>query len=321
MKLIIQIPCFNEERTLPETLRDLPKSIDGIETIETQIIDDGSTDRTVEVAKSLGVNHIVKVQGNRGLANAFKLGVENALANGADILVNTDGDNQYRGDQIPKLVKPIISGRASVVIGCRPIVNHPEFSSFKKGLQLLGSGILRKISDLPVRDATSGFRAYSHRALLQTNVYTQFSYTLETLIQAGFNKTEVVGIDIEINPKTRPSRLFRNIPQFLYKQSKTIVDVLFIYRAAKISFWAALFFFVVSVGLVGRYFYLVNQHPDDASRFWPSLVFSAVFFALSFQFIFTAIMTTVLSANRKLSEEINSRLRELKYDLRKSDFL
>ncbi len=214
MKLIIQIPCYNEEQTLPETFRDLPKSIAGVDLIEVQIIDDGSKDKTIEVAKQLGVHHIVKVKGNRGLANAFKLGVENAIQQGADILVNTDGDNQYRGDQIALLVRPIIEGRAEVVIGSRPIVDHPEFSFIKKKLQLLGSWFLRKVSGLNVRDATSGFRAYSRKALLQTNVYTQFSYTLETLIQAGFNKFAVESVDIQINSKTRPSRLFKNIPQW-----------------------------------------------------------------------------------------------------------
>ncbi len=238
MKLIIQIPCFNEEATLPLTLADLPKSIQGIKIIEVQVVDDGSTDQTSEVAKRCGVHHIVKLGGNRGLATAFKTGVENALRMGADIIVNTDADNQYCGKDISKLVEPILAGRADIVIGERPISDHPEFSPVKKLLQKIGSWVVRGVSRTTVPDTTSGFRAYSAEAAMRMSIFTRFSYCLETLIQAGYSGLKVETIPIRINPKTRESRLFKGIGQYVLRSSLTIIRVFIVYRASLFFAWA-----------------------------------------------------------------------------------
>ena len=207
MKLIIQIPCFNEEQTLPETIGDLPKEIEGVDTIEYQVINDGSTDNTVEVAKSLNVHHVISFPHNRGLALAFRAGVDHALEQGADILVNTDADNQYCGQDIEKLVRPILEGKSEIAIGCRPIKDHPEFSWVKRTLQRFGTWVVNKASGMDVLDATSGFRAYSRSELLHLNLYSSFSYTLETIIQAGYRGSRISSIPINVNQKTRESRL------------------------------------------------------------------------------------------------------------------
>ncbi|MCP3965720.1 MAG: glycosyltransferase family 2 protein [Lentisphaerae bacterium] len=212
MKLIIQIPCFNEENTLAETIADLPKNIPGIDKIEVMVVDDGCTDGTVSVAKSLGVDHIVRLGTNRGLATAFWRGIEHAMDHGADILVNTDADNQYCGADIAKLVQPVIEDEADMVVGCRPIAKHPEFKFLKKMLQLFGSWTLRKISKTNVRDAASGFRAFSREMCQRIFIHSRFSYCMETLIQAGNSGCRVASVDIRVNPKTRESRLFKNIP-------------------------------------------------------------------------------------------------------------
>lgn len=208
LKLIIQIPCLNEEETLASTLRDLPGQIPGIDSLEVLVVDDGSTDRTAEVARENGVQHILSLGTDRGLAVAFQSGIAHALSLGADIVVNTDADNQYCGGDIAKLVQPILSGEADMVIGCRPIADHPEFSLPKKILQMLGSWTLRLISKTRARDAASGFRAFSRETCRRIFVHTRFSYCMETLIQAGNSGLRVASVDIRINPKTRDSRLF-----------------------------------------------------------------------------------------------------------------
>jgi glycosyltransferase involved in cell wall biosynthesis len=218
VKLIIQIPCLNEAKTLPATLADLPESIPGIETIEVQIIDDGSVDGTADVARVHGVKHIVSMGSNRGLAKAFAAGVAHAISLGADIVVNTDADNQYCGEDIAKLIPPILENQADIVVGCRPILEHPEFTPVKKALQLAGSWALRKISRTTVRDAPSGFRAFSRLACQRLFIHSTFSYCIETLVQAGNTGLRVKSVDIRVNPQTRPSRLFNSIPQYLKKQ-------------------------------------------------------------------------------------------------------
>ena len=233
MKLIIQIPCFNEEKTLPETITNLPKKVIGFDSVELLVIDDGSTDRTFEKAKELGVEHIIQLGSNRGLANAFKFGIEHALDLGADVIVNTDGDNQYCGNDIHKLTQPIVEKKADMVIGCRPIKNHPEFTLTKKILQILGSWTLRKISRTSIRDATSGFRAFSRETCQRLSIITQFSYTIETLIQAGNNGLRIKSVDIRINKKTRSSRLFKNIPEFILKTTSTILMMLLLSRPGR----------------------------------------------------------------------------------------
>ncbi|MDD3283113.1 MAG: glycosyltransferase family 2 protein, partial [Candidatus Cloacimonetes bacterium] len=205
MKLIIQIPCYNEENTIAQTVSELPKEISGISSIEYLVIDDGSTDKTIETARQAGVHHVISNGSNRGLGFTFMEGVRFCLAHGADIVVNTDGDNQYCGADIPLLVQPILSKAADIVVGCRPIKDHQEFSPFKKMMQSLGSFTLRMISKTSVRDAASGFRAFSRDTCMRLNVYSRFSYCMETLIQAGTSNLKVCSVDIRVNPKTRES--------------------------------------------------------------------------------------------------------------------
>ena len=319
MKLIIQVPCYNEEKTLPITLADLPKQIEDIDLIEVQIIDDGSTDRTVEVARQAGVHHIVSFKKNRGLAAAFKAGVDNAIAHNADILVNTDGDNQYKGSDIPGLIQPILSGKADMVVGCRPIEDHPEFSFVKKKLQRLGSWVLRKLSNTTIRDAASGFRAYDRNAMLSLNVYSRFSYCMETLIQAGQSNLKVVGVDIGVNPKTRGSRLFSNIFQYVWKQSKTIVGIFILYRANWFFNFVSVIFFLVSLLFIIRYVILTAFFGAPAASFWPTVIFSGILFVVAFQVFLTGLVASLISSVRKLSEDTNFRIKKLETETSKQE--
>ncbi|MCK5274758.1 MAG: glycosyltransferase family 2 protein, partial [Alphaproteobacteria bacterium] len=215
MKLIVQIPCLNEQQTLPETVADIPRKIPGVDKVEVLIIDDGSTDRTVEVAREIGVDHIVRHRNSKGLAPAFRTGIDACLRRGADIIVNTDGDNQYCGADIPALIEPILRGEADIVVGDRQTHKVPHFSPFKKLLQKYGSAVVRRVSRTTVPDAVSGFRAISRDAALHLNIVSPFSYTIEMLIQAGRKKMAVVAVPIRTNAKTRDSRLFKSIPHFL----------------------------------------------------------------------------------------------------------
>jgi glycosyltransferase involved in cell wall biosynthesis len=311
MKLVIQIPCYNEEDTLRETLADLPTQLEGIDCIEIQVVDDGSTDRTVEVAKQWGVQHIVGFKQNRGLAAAFKAGIDNAILNNADILVNTDADNQYCGQDIAKLVRPIVQGHADMVIGCRPIDSHPEFSYVKKQLQKTGSWVLRRVSKTKVRDAASGFRAYSKDALFHINVYSDFSYCLETLIQAGYSNLKIDTVEINVNPKTRESRLFRNAFQYVWKQTKTMINIFLLYRANVFFNIVAFMFFLLSVALGVRYLVLVLFLNAPAGNFWPTVILAGVALAIAFQLLLTGILASLISSVRKLSEDTNYRIKKL----------
>jgi len=317
MKLVIQVPCYNEEKTLPQVIADLPLSIPGIDCIETQVIDDGSTDGTARAAASLGVAHIVSFKKNRGLAAAFKAGVDNALMNGADILVSTDGDNQYSGKDVVKLVQPIIEGVADIVIGCRPIDTHPEFSPLKKMLQKLGSRVLRVVSRTEVKDSASGFRAYSKIALLRMNIYSEFSYCLETLIQAGFGNLKIVSVDIGINPKTRESRLFKNVSQYVWRQTKTIVTVFLLYRANVFFNALALFVFALSLLLLALALALVFVYRVHVGLFGPLIVLGGVLFAVGVQIFFVGILASLISSVRKLSEDTNYRIKTM--EIREKD--
>ncbi len=314
MKLIIQIPCFNEEKTLSSTVLDLPKNIQGVDIIEIQLVDDGSTDSTMQVAESLKIHHIVSFRSNRGLAEAFKAGVDNALINGADILVNTDGDNQYCGEDIVKLVKPILDGKADIVIGSRPIDTHPEFSFLKKIMQKVGSCVLRKISNTSVKDAASGFRAYNKNALLHMNIYSQFSYCMETLIQAGLNNLKIVSVDIKVNPKTRNSRLFKNIPEYIWKQSKTIATIFLLYRANWFFNFIAVNILLLSFFFVARYMILTVFFNAPAAAFWPSIILGGALFIAAVLVFFVGILASLISSVRKLCENINYRIKKMEID-------
>ena len=310
-KLIVQIPCFNEAETLPLTLADLPRRIDGIDLIETQVVDDGSIDRTADVARAEGVTHIVSLKKNRGLANAFKLGVDNALRNGADIMVNTDADNQYVGADIVKLVGPILRGEADVVIGCRPISDHPEFSLLKKKLQIMGSALISRLAKTDVSDATSGFRAYNRDALLHLNIFSDFSYTLETIIQCGIHNLKIATVPVRVNPKTRDSRLFRNIPHYLWESLRSILKILIIYRSGPFFTFLASITLLIFLALLARYLIIVLAGGGEMSRFWPSVVMAGAFLVLSVQFYLVGILCALLHSGRKMKEEILYRLRKM----------
>jgi len=305
MKLIIQIPCLNEEQTLPQTVRDLPKTIPGIDVIETQIIDDGSTDNTVEVAKSLGVNYIVSMGSNRGLARAWSAGVAHALSQGADIVVNTDADNQYCGEDIAKLIPPVLENKADVVVGCRPILNHPEFTPMKKMLQLLGSWALRKISKTTVRDAPSGFRAFSRHACQRLFIHSTFSYCIETLVQAGNTGLRVASVDIRVNPQTRPSRLFKSIPQYIKKTGGTMLAMFILYRPVRLFATLSLPFILVSLFLGVRFLWLIygTDAGVEGRTFVPSLILLAVCMILGALLGALGTIANLLQCNRRLAEE------------------
>ncbi len=311
MKLVIQIPCFNEEQTLPQTIRDLPKSIPGIDQIEILVVDDGSTDRTVEVARLCGAHHILSLGTNRGLGRAFAAGLEKAVSLGADIVVNTDADNQYMGADIAKLVEPILQHRADMVVGCRPIVNHPEFSPLKKLLQLTGSWTLRLLSKTSVRDAASGFRAFSREACKRLVIYTRFSYCMESLIQAGNSHLRVDSVDIRVNSTTRQSHLFKSTPEYVWKSGSTMAAMFVHYRPS-------LFFgLLAGVNLTGavflglRFLYHIYLVPASAQHrtYIPSLILLAVLAIFGAGSATLAVIAELLRANRRLLEEILYQLR------------
>jgi glycosyltransferase involved in cell wall biosynthesis len=314
MKLVIQIPCFNEEQTLPQTIRDLPKSIPGIDQIEILVVDDGSTDRTVEVARLCGVHHILSLGTNRGLGRAFSRGLEKAVLLHADIVVNTDGDNQYVGADIAKLVEPILQHRADMVVGCRPIISHPEFSPLKKTLQLLGSWTLRLLSKTSVRDAASGFRAFSREACKRLVIYSRFSYCMETLIQAGNSQLRVDSVDIRVNPTTRQSRLYKSLPEYLWKSGSIMVTMFVHYRPSLFFGLLSAVNFAGAAFLGLRFLYLVYLTPISAAghrTYLPSLILLAILATFGAGLAALAVIAELLRGNRLLIEEIVYQLRRL----------
>jgi glycosyltransferase involved in cell wall biosynthesis len=315
MKLIIQIPCFNEEKTLPLVFADLPKEIPQINTIEYLVIDDGSTDNTIETAKGLGVHHIIQLGSNRGLAYAFSAGIKYALEVGADIVVNTDGDNQYYGGDIEKLVKPIIEGNSDIVVGCRPILKHKEFSPVKKLFQLLGSWVLRRISKTRVKDAPSGFRAFSREACYRFFIYSSFSYTMETLIQAGNSNLRVQSVDVSVNPKTRNSRLFKNIFEHIYRSAGTMLAMYILYRPGRFFFLIGTFFNSIGLALGIRYLYLVFvvAKPDTDRTYLPSLILLAILAFWGIISYLIGILGELIKSIRRQNEELLSNQRRMMY--------
>jgi len=310
-KLIIQIPCYNEEETLPLVLEDIPDSIDGVEYIETQIVDDGSTDGTLEIAKKLGVNHIVSYVGNKGLGNAFRYGVESALKKGATILVNTDGDNQYKSSDIEKLIEPILNAKADIVVGDRQTSKIKHFSPIKKFFQWLGTKVTISLAgEKELKDAVSGFRAYSRDALIQLNVTSSFSYVLDTTLQAANKRIRMVSVPIETNPPTRPSRLFKNIFQHIRKSSMDIVRVYAMYHPLKIFLWlGGITFFLGSIPML-RFLYSFFFTQSGGAGKIQSLIFGAMLIIISINFFALGIIGDLLSKNRILSEYILKRLKE-----------
>lgn len=309
MKLIIQIPCYNEEGTLEAVINDLPKKIQGVDIIETLIIDDGSTDRTVEVAQELGIDHIVPFKTHKGLARTFAAGIEYCLEQGADIIVNTDGDNQYKGEDIPKLINPILRGEADVTIGTRHIDEVPHFSFFKKKTQKLGSSIIRKLSGTPVKDATSGFRAFSKDAAMKINPLTEYSYTIESLVQLGNKKVKIMSVPIQINPKLRESRLIKNTPSFIIQQSTTLFRMYTVYKAFRL--FTLLGAIVALPGLIGFLRFLYFYFTGNGEGHIQSLLFSAVFVICGFFILVFGVIADLVSSNRKMIEMMIYKIRKL----------
>ncbi len=310
MKLIIQIPCFNEERTLPQTLAELPRDVPGIDEIEVLVIDDGSTDRTVEVARQAGVQHVVELPSNRGLANAFRTGLETALDLNADVIVNTDADGQYRGECIERLVRPIVEGRADMVIGERPIWQHQEFGPVKKVLQKVGSRLVSRLAGTRVPDVTSGFRAYSREAAMRLNVLTDYTYTHETVIQAGVHGLEIVSVPIDVNPKTRPSRLFGSIFGYLRASGATILRIYTLYRALRVFLLLAIPPFVIGCALGIRF--LAYYAAGEGAGKIQSLILSAILLNLSFILCVIGVLADLIGFNRRLLEEILLHMRRIR---------
>jgi glycosyltransferase involved in cell wall biosynthesis len=311
-KLVIQIPCFNEEQTLPDTIADLPRQVPGFDIVEWLVIDDGSSDRTVEVARSLGVDHVVSHGRNRGLAAAFLTGLDAALRAGADVIVNTDADNQYVAACIPDLVRPVLDAGADLVVGERPIEEISEFSGLKKRLQRFGSWVVRRFSGTTVRDAASGFRAMSRDAALRLQVFGKYSYTMETLVQAKAEGLTVASVPIRVNPQTRPSRLAKSMGQYLRRSGTTIVRSFAIYYPFRFFFLVGAVPFVLGLALLVRWgLYWVFEDPYR-SRI-PSLVMGSVLVIVAVQIWLVAFLADLQAASRRLLAE--ARVRDRKQNL------
>lgn len=314
MKLIIQIPCLNEAETLPATVGDLPRRIPGIDLVEYLVVDDGSTDGTVEVARNLGVHHIVRFRRRRGLAAAFMAGIDASLKLGADFIVNTDGDNQYAGEDIAALVDPLLAGKADIVIGDRNIQALEHMSVARKRLQQLGSWVVRQISNTKVPDTTSGFRAYTREAALRMTIVSEFSYTLESIIQAGKKRMAIAHVPIRTNHRTRRSRLFNSVWTYLKASAATIVRIYAMYEPLKVfgSIGLAVFCSGVAIGL--RFLYYYYYDTIAARGHLQSLILAAVLMIVGFQVALIGLLADVISGNRKLLEDVLYRVRRLELE-------
>lgn len=312
MKLIIQVPCYNESETLEIALNDLPKHIDGIDTIEYLIINDGSKDNTMEVARNWGVHYIVDLKRNKGLAKGFMAGLDACLRNGADIIVNTDADNQYNADDIEKLVRPILEGKTDIVIGERPIDQTEHFSPLKKKLQHFGSFVVRKASKSDIPDAPSGFRAYSREAAMRLNVVNEYTYTLETIVQAGRSKIAMESVPIRTNGELRPSRLFNSMFGYVKKSMLTILRAFMMYRPLMVFsvIGAIIFAFGLAVGIRFLIFYIGGTGAGHIQ----SLILASTLMLLGFQTFIVGLLADIISANRKILEDVQYHVRRLDFD-------
>jgi glycosyltransferase involved in cell wall biosynthesis len=314
MKVIIQIPCHNEAEILPATLEVLPRELQGVDSVEYLIIDDGSKDDTVRVASESGVEHIVQLPGHLGLAAAYVAGIEASLRNGADIIVNTDADNQYYAQDVQVLIEPILDGRAELVIGDRDVANISAFSPLKRFLQRFGSWVISKVSGVKTPDATSGFRAISRNAAIRTLVLSEYSYTLETLIQAGAKHMNVEFVPVRINPQTRPSRLMRNIPHYMAHSSTTIVRAYTMYRPLRVFTTLGLLMILIGMipGLRFLYFYFFT--PDRGIGHVQSLILSAILLIVGFQVVLIGLLADLINFNRKILEDLLIKIRKLEIE-------
>ena len=311
MKLIIQIPCLNEAETLEVALNDLPKHIDGVDTIEYLIINDGSRDDTVEVARRWGVNYVVHFGKNRGLAKGFMAGLDACLRNGADIIVNTDADNQYNGDDIETLVRPIIEGKSDIVIGARPIDQTEHFSPLKKKLQHLGSWVVRRASKSSIPDAPSGFRAFSREAALRLNVTNEYTYTLETIVQAGREKIPMDAVNIRTNGELRPSRLFHSMGSYIKKSILTILRTYVMYRP--LTFFLILGCIPFTVGLILGIRFLIFFFQGDSAGHIQSLILASTLLMMGFMTWVVGILSDTIAGERKILEDVQYHARRADY--------
>ncbi len=317
MKLIIQIPCYNEEDTLEITLNALPKHIDGVDEIEYLMIDDGSSDATEKVALEWGVQYIVHFKRNLGLAKGFLAGIDLALRHGADIIVNTDADNQYCADDIPALIRPILDGKADIVVGERPIEEIESFSPLKKRLQRMGSAVVRAASKTEVPDATSGFRAYSRKAAMRVNVHNEYTYTLETIIQAGRNRMAIVSVPVRINPKLRESRLMGSVFEYIKKSVLAIVRAVLMYKPMQVFTLASMVFLLGGVGIGIRFLvYYVNGNGGGHVQ---SLILATMMIIVGWQTFMMGLEADIISANRKILEDVQYRVKRLEFELLSPD--
>ena len=314
MKLIIQIPCFNEEHTLPQTIADLPKSIEGISTIEVMVIDDGSTDSTSEVARDLGVHHVLKNKHNLGLARSFQKGVNACLDAGADIIVNTDGDNQYAGSDIPKLTAPILDGRADIVIGDRQTQVIEHFSKEKKKLQRIGSWVVSKLAGVEIPDSVSGFRAMSRLAAQQLNIVSSFSYTTEMAIQAGRRKIAMVSVPIATNPKSRDSRLFKSLADFVGRTATTMVRTFAMYHPLRV--FLSLGLVLSALGLWPIIKFIWFYFSGDSQGHIQSLVIGSALLTMGFLAFMIGLLADLIATNRHLLEMTLERLNQIQDDFK-----
>lgn len=305
MKLIIQIPCHNEEDQLAGTLADLPRQVDGFDTVEWMVIDDGSTDRTVEIARENGVDHVVRLSHNQGLARAFMTGLAEAVKRGADVVVNTDGDNQYSANCIPDLTRPIIERRAQMVIGARPISTIRHFSPVKRALQNLGSWVVRQASGTDVADAPSGFRAIHRDTALRLYVFNRYTYTLETIIQAGRLGIPIVSVPVEVNDPTRESRLIRSVPQYILRSGGTILRIAVLYQPVRLFTSLAMIFAFPGIAAFARFLWLYFS--GDGAGNVQSLVIGAALIAVGAIFLIGGLLADLIAANRTLLAEIRAR--------------
>lgn len=312
MFLIVQIPCFNEAQSLPATVREIPRRIDGVDRVEVLVIDDGSTDGTLDAARRAGVEHVVRHPTNCGLAQAFQTGLDTCLRLGADIVVNTDADGQYRGREIPRLVRPVLDGRADVVVGDRRPGENLAFSRTKRLLQRIGSAVVRRLSGLDVPDAVSGFRAMSRSAALRTTILSSFSYTTEQLIQAGNQGLTVVSVPVETRATERPSRLFRNVPSFLASTAATMIRTYTMYRPLRL--YSSTGLFVLAVGLVPVVRFLYYFFTEGGEGHIQSLVLGAALLIMGFITFLVGVVAELVAINRRLMELTIERVRRLEYE-------
>ena len=313
MKLIIQIPCFNEEAVLAETLADLPREVAGVDEVEWLVIDDGSSDRTVEVARTSGVSHIVRLTNNKGLAAAFQAGLDASLKLGADIIVNTDADNQYQGADIPKLVAPILAGEADMVIGDRETDRIEHFSPLKKRLQRWGSAVVRRASDTNVPDTTSGFRAYNREAALQMSAVSKFTYTLETIIQAGKQTVAIDHVPIRTNPKTRESRLFPSMWAYVRRNTASIFRIYALYEPLRVFMAAAIVTALVGAVIWARFLWFFFS--GEGGGHIQSLILGSTLFIVAVQFAALGVLGDILAGSRVIQQRILERVRRVELHL------